>query len=563
MADERDRTLARLAVESGYLTQDEAGGYWQRVQAPGSPRLAQLLMQEGRLSPADMANLRQRFFNEQGSTPSGRLPRPEPGSDSAHFARDDSTLLPRNADDPNWAKSLEKDGLLARVLLNRGQTTQDRLRECRQIQLDQQQRLGAILVEKGYVERGMIADAMALVRERMGHEPTLDLGGPEAPVANFPPGTGSFGRPQTGGFGPPPGTSNFGPPPGPGGFGPPPTTGGFAPPPGTGNFGPPPGTGNFGPPPGAGGFGPPPGTGNFGPPPGPGGFGPPPGAGSFGPAGGIDGGGPPANESNPFASVRATPSPLAGNDEPPAFGSVSVEELNPFGDAGGGKKPSLELSMDELNPFAGGAAAPAPDGAFGGSDSGGGGGAFGDSGGSGAFGGGGAFGDSGGSGAFGGGGAFGDPGGGGAFGDPGGGGAFGDPGGGGAFGDPGGGGAFGDPGGGGAFGDPGGGGAFGDPGGFPGAAPAAAPAPAFGGDPWSAPPAPSSGLTPAGVPVGGQADSLRNKGGSGSLARQEGKRAKRKKKATQAATNTKALVIGIVIMVLVVIGLVVGVVAFT
>ena len=576
MADERDRALAQLAVESGFLTQEEAGGYWQRVQAPGSPRLAQLLMQEGRLSQADMATLRQRFLEAQG--PSGAQPRlgsPRPGSgrNPGPLPAPPAAAYAPPGEDPNWAKSLEKDGLLARVLLNRGLTTQDRLRECRQIQIQQQQRLGVILVQKGYVGRGAVEEAIALVRERMGHEPTFEISPPLvggtggfAPLAPAPPGTGSFGpAPGTGTFGPPPGTGNFGPDPG---------TGTFGPPPGTGHFGPPPGTGNFGPAPGTGNFGPPPGTGNFGPPP------------SSGGLVGIDGGAPSPSD-NPFASVRAAPSPLAATDEPPTFGAVSIEELNPF--AGGGEvgepppapsppNPNLELSMDELNPFhAGGNAAPAPaadvpaagsdfpaqGSDFGGSGPGsdfptasfgeGGGfgepppsGAFGDAGG-GAFGapaagfgeaGGGAFGEQPASGAFGAP-APGEP----AFGEP----AFGEP----AFGEP----AFGEP----AFGEP----AFGEPA-FGAAGPAPAPAPAaFGGDPWSAPPAPSSGLTPAGVPVGGQADSLRNKGGSGSLARQEGKRNKRKKKkkGEQAETNTKALVIGIVIMVVVVLVLVAGVLA--
>jgi len=59
-----------------------------------------------------------------------------------------------------WEEALHKDMLLARVLLGRGATSQDRLRECRELQLQHRLRLGVILVKKGYVDRPTVEAAI-------------------------------------------------------------------------------------------------------------------------------------------------------------------------------------------------------------------------------------------------------------------------------------------------------------------------------------------------------------------------------------------------------------------
>ena len=102
MPDEGDRALATLAVEAGYLSREEASQYWQRLLQPGSPRLAQLLLQDGRLTPAQMETLRNMFWSRQGAARNGSsavaTSLPQAGSPAASPAEQSRlTMLPDGA----------------------------------------------------------------------------------------------------------------------------------------------------------------------------------------------------------------------------------------------------------------------------------------------------------------------------------------------------------------------------------------------------------------------------------------------------------------------------------
>jgi hypothetical protein len=165
MPDDVDRSLVRLAVDHGFLTRDEAMRYWQQIQAPGSPRFVQLLMQSGRLSKPDVDRLRSLWQQQSGQPPSGvmpSLPPPAvavaPPQVAAPPANGGSQ--PGSTDDGSWEEALEKDTQLARLLIGRGLVTQERLRECRQLQLQHRMRLGVVLVKKNYVERAAVDEAL-------------------------------------------------------------------------------------------------------------------------------------------------------------------------------------------------------------------------------------------------------------------------------------------------------------------------------------------------------------------------------------------------------------------
>lgn len=175
MPDDVDRSLVRLAVDHGFLTRDEAMRYWQQIQAPGSPRFVQLLMQSGRLSKPDVDRLRSLWQQQSGQPPSGvqpTLPPPAPtptpalavAAPVAVAVAPPSGGNPASTDDGSWEEALEKDTALARLLIARGLVTQERLRECRQLQLQHRMRLGVVLVKKNYVERAAVEEGLRAVK---------------------------------------------------------------------------------------------------------------------------------------------------------------------------------------------------------------------------------------------------------------------------------------------------------------------------------------------------------------------------------------------------------------
>ncbi len=191
MSDERDRLLAQLAVEGGFLSRDEAARYWQRIQAPNAPRLGALLMQEGRLSQADLEVLRTRFMERTGVLQAQRPTPPQGAAAPRPTGRPAPPATPA-APAEDWEQALEKDALLAKVLLSRGATTQERLRECRQIQVQHRLRLGVVLVRKGYVDKQVVEEAIALVRQHRGESTAANLAAP-TPAGRRP--TGGYARP--------------------------------------------------------------------------------------------------------------------------------------------------------------------------------------------------------------------------------------------------------------------------------------------------------------------------------------------------------------------------------
>ncbi len=255
MPEEVDRALARLVVESGLLTRDEAAGYWRQTQAPGSPRFVAALLQSGRITQAEVERLRTLYQAQQGSgngPSTGALPRPAtgnlgpapgtnsygpppgtntygtgnfaaaPGSSTNSYGPPPATgnfaaapggtsttnnFGPPGADaladnEGTWEEQVARDAQLARVLYTRGLTTQDRLRECRELQLKHRARLGVVLVKKGYVERAAVTEALAAVRGPASAAPGTPQGAtPLGPILP-PPASARHARPD---FGPPPG----------------------------------------------------------------------------------------------------------------------------------------------------------------------------------------------------------------------------------------------------------------------------------------------------------------------------------------------------------------------
>jgi hypothetical protein len=231
MPDAQDRVLAELAVEAGFLSSEEAGRYWQRLQVPGAPRLVPLLLQEGKLSQTQLEELKARFYAIQsGMTASSTLhdadaqplPPSAPASTPGTFRRAGSSSSSTDiqvasetfmeAADPydqptvrgappspadSWDDALRKDMHLARVLLERGATTQDRLRECRELQLQHRMRLGVVLAKKGYVDRHVLEQAVEQVRR------TLEGSGEGSGLGSAPSASPPRAFPAPSGFGPP------------------------------------------------------------------------------------------------------------------------------------------------------------------------------------------------------------------------------------------------------------------------------------------------------------------------------------------------------------------------
>ncbi len=179
MPDDVDRSLLRLAVDNGFLTRDEGMRYWQQLQAPGSPRFVQLLLQSGRLGRPEVDRLRALWQQQSGGGHStsgitaafARPPLPQTAggggpavavapAPAAVGAAPSTSQSPASTDDGSWEEALEKDTQLARVLYSRGLVTQERLRECRALQLQHRLRLGVVLVRKNYVDRAAVDDAL-------------------------------------------------------------------------------------------------------------------------------------------------------------------------------------------------------------------------------------------------------------------------------------------------------------------------------------------------------------------------------------------------------------------
>lgn len=215
-----DQALARLAVEARMISPQEAAHFWQQAQAPGAPRFVQLLVQQGRLQRADVDRLKSLWQQQQGGAApagqtgafgpppgqtggfgpaagqpggfgpppgqpggfapapgqSGGFSRPAGGPPSGAHARPATGNLGgapggaagadalANDGAASWEEALQRDAQLARLLHMRSLVTQDRLRECRELQVKHRVRLGVILVKKGYVERGAVEEALAAVR---------------------------------------------------------------------------------------------------------------------------------------------------------------------------------------------------------------------------------------------------------------------------------------------------------------------------------------------------------------------------------------------------------------
>jgi hypothetical protein len=174
MSEDQDRVLAELAVEAGFLSREEAGHYWQRIQAPGSPRFVPLLVQEGRLSPPQLEQLKVRFYaaEQLRHAASGIAAAPVDQSAEDTFLEagkhaEDTFLKAGSADttvrgpsETDWDSALSKDTLLAQLLLDRRLVTAEHLAECRLVQLE---RLGVVLVQKGFVQRLIVEAAITAV----------------------------------------------------------------------------------------------------------------------------------------------------------------------------------------------------------------------------------------------------------------------------------------------------------------------------------------------------------------------------------------------------------------
>lgn len=154
MPDDRDLALAQLAVEVGFLSRDEARHFWQQVQAPGSPRLASLLVQQGRLKQSQLDQLRAMFVARSGGAATATVTPPAGGLHTLPEG-DHTASRPMSADEI-WAEALARDRQLASALLQRGVVNQDRLRECHQLQLQHRMRLGPVLVRKGYADQATV-----------------------------------------------------------------------------------------------------------------------------------------------------------------------------------------------------------------------------------------------------------------------------------------------------------------------------------------------------------------------------------------------------------------------
>ncbi|MEZ6187136.1 MAG: hypothetical protein R3F62_19265 [Planctomycetota bacterium] len=183
MPDDGDRALARMVVEAGFLSQAETATYWNQIQAPGSPRLAQVLLQSGRISQAQMDELRRRF---QAQSSSQRRPVTLPVGDA--------TSSQEISIEQAWNEALERDRILAEVLLHHRMVPMEQLRECRQIQRDQQLRLGVVIVKKGYASRAQLETAIEEVRK-------IGNGRPPWPQQFFdaPAGSGRYAPPPSSG----------------------------------------------------------------------------------------------------------------------------------------------------------------------------------------------------------------------------------------------------------------------------------------------------------------------------------------------------------------------------
>jgi hypothetical protein len=83
---------------------------------------------------------------------------------------------PASTDDGSWEEALEKDTQLARVLYSRGLVTQERLRECRALQLQHRLRLGVVLVRKNYVDRAAVDDALRSLSGSGSHATPAPIG---------------------------------------------------------------------------------------------------------------------------------------------------------------------------------------------------------------------------------------------------------------------------------------------------------------------------------------------------------------------------------------------------
>ena len=109
----------------------------QRIQAPGAPRLVTVLLSEGRLTQADIQGLRDRYQASQSGVVDSAAPPPQ--ASGAGLGPGGGSDLGGSAED--WDEAMRKDTLLARVLLEQGSVSQDRLRECRQLQVKHHMRL--------------------------------------------------------------------------------------------------------------------------------------------------------------------------------------------------------------------------------------------------------------------------------------------------------------------------------------------------------------------------------------------------------------------------------------
>ena len=136
------------------MSQAETTSYWNQIQTPGSPRLVQVLMQAGRLNQTQVDELRRRYQAQQ------RKPVTLPVGDA--------TSSQEVSVEQAWNEALERDRILAEVLLNKRLVPLPQLQECRQIQRDQQLRLGVVIVKKGYASRSQIETAIGEVR-RIGN----------------------------------------------------------------------------------------------------------------------------------------------------------------------------------------------------------------------------------------------------------------------------------------------------------------------------------------------------------------------------------------------------------
>lgn len=185
MPDDGDRVLAKLVVEAGFMSQAETTSFWNQIQAPGSPRLVQVLMQAGRLNQSQVDELRRRYQAQQ------RKPVTLPVGDAT--SSQEVTV------EQAWNEALERDRILAEVLLNKRLVPLPQLQECRQIQRDQTLRLGVVIVKKGYASRSQIESAIGEVRRignRLPWPPQFfEAGGRPVSSRHVPPPSGRMDPP--------------------------------------------------------------------------------------------------------------------------------------------------------------------------------------------------------------------------------------------------------------------------------------------------------------------------------------------------------------------------------